>query len=89
MQMDLIQSAAHFRTPIGTGLEILAALRNRISGMALPHFVVDLPGGRGKVPLLPDSVERIDREEPPSGTTEERSVPIRCCQEKMRRWRDG
>jgi len=63
MQMDLIQSAAHFRTPIGTGLEILAALRNRISGMAIPHFVVDLPGGRGKVALLPNSVERIDQEE--------------------------
>lgn len=63
MQMDLIQSAAHFRTPILTGLEILAALRNRISGMAIPHYVVDLPGGRGKVPLLPNSVERIDREE--------------------------
>lgn len=59
MQMDLIQGASHFRTPLRTGLEILASLRNRISGMAIPHFVIDLPGGRGKVPLVPDWVEEI------------------------------
>ena len=63
MQMDLIQGAAHFRTPLSTGLEILAALRNHISGMAIPHFVIDLPGGRGKVPLVPDWVEGIDEGE--------------------------
>jgi lysine 2,3-aminomutase len=60
MQMDLTQGTAHFRTPLSTGLRILDSLRNRISGLAMPHFVVDLPGGRGKVPLAPNSVERID-----------------------------
>jgi lysine 2,3-aminomutase len=60
MQMDLTRGTAHFRTPLGTGLSILDALRNRISGLAMPHFVVDLPGGRGKVPLVPNGVERID-----------------------------
>jgi lysine 2,3-aminomutase len=61
MQMDLIQGAAHFRTPLSTGLGILSLLRNRISGLAMPHFVVDLPGGRGKVPLVPDCIEAVDQ----------------------------
>jgi lysine 2,3-aminomutase len=59
MQMDLTQGTAHFRTPISTGLEILHALRNRISGLAIPHLVIDLPGGRGKVPLLPSTIEKV------------------------------
>ncbi len=59
MQMDLARSTAHFRTPINTGLRILRKLRNRISGAAMPHFVVDLPGGRGKIPLLPNMIREI------------------------------
>jgi lysine 2,3-aminomutase len=59
MQMDLARSTAHFRTPISTGLRILRKLRNRISGPAMPHFVVDLPGGRGKMPLLPNMIREI------------------------------
>ncbi len=60
MQMDLTRGAAHFRTPLSSGLSILKSLRNRISGLAMPHFVIDLPGGRGKVPLVPDSVEGLE-----------------------------
>lgn len=60
MQMDLTRGTGHFRTPIGTGLKILAELRNRISGLALPHFVIDLPGGHGKVPLIPNYIEGIE-----------------------------
>lgn len=63
MQMDLTQSAAHFRTPLSKGLEIVGSLRNHVSGMAIPHFVIDLPGGRGKVSLVPDRVEAIDEGE--------------------------
>ncbi len=59
MQMDLTRSTAHFRTPVGTGLRILKHLRNRISGLAMPHFVIDLPGGNGKVALVPQVVRRI------------------------------
>ncbi len=59
MQMDLTASTAHFRTPISTGLRLLRKLRNRISGPAMPHFVVDLPGGRGKIPLLPNMIREI------------------------------
>jgi lysine 2,3-aminomutase len=59
MQMDLTASTAHFRTPISTGLAILQSLRNHISGLAVPQYVVDLPGGHGKIPLLPNSIMRI------------------------------
>lgn len=57
-QMDLVRGTAHFRTPLSTGLEIIRALRGHVSGMAVPHFVIDLPGGKGKVPIMPDPVER-------------------------------
>jgi lysine 2,3-aminomutase len=60
MQMDLTEGTAHFRTPVSSGLNILKILRNRISGLAMPHFVIDLPGGRGKVPLVPGSVVAIE-----------------------------
>ena len=60
MQMDLTSGTSHFRTPLSTGLDMLPVLRNRISGPAMPHFVVDLPGGRGKVPLLPSQVLGIE-----------------------------
>lgn len=57
-QMDLVRGTAHFRTPISTGLEIMRALRGHCSGLAVPHYVIDLPGGKGKVPILPDAMER-------------------------------
>jgi lysine 2,3-aminomutase len=57
-QMDLVKGTAHFRTPISKGLEIIRALRGHVSGMAVPHYVIDLPDGKGKVPILPDSVEQ-------------------------------
>jgi lysine 2,3-aminomutase len=56
-QMDLVQGTAHFRTSVRTGLEIVRGLRGHISGLAVPHYVIDLPGGKGKVALLPDDVE--------------------------------
>ncbi|MDT8418921.1 MAG: KamA family radical SAM protein [Desulfuromonadales bacterium] len=56
-QMDLTRGTGHFRTPVKKGLEIMQALRGPVSGMAIPHYVIDLPGGRGKVPLLPEYVE--------------------------------
>ncbi len=59
MQMDLTAGTGHFRTPISTGLRILLELRNRISGLAVPQFVIDLPGGYGKVPLLPNTMRAI------------------------------
>jgi len=55
---DLVKGTSHFRTTVDTGLEIIRGLRGFISGMAVPHFVIDLPGGKGKVPVLPDNTER-------------------------------
>lgn len=57
-QMDLVRGTAHFRTSVNTGLEIIRALRGHISGLAIPHYVIDLPGGKGKVAILPDDMER-------------------------------
>ncbi len=55
-QADLAQGIGHFRTPVEKGLEIIQALRGWTSGMAVPHFVIDGPGGGGKIPLLPNYV---------------------------------
>lgn len=55
-QCDPIKGSAHFRTPVEKGLEILRGLRGHTTGYAVPTFVVDAPGGGGKIPLLPDSV---------------------------------
>jgi lysine 2,3-aminomutase len=55
-QCDPISGSAHLRTPVSVGLEIIAGLRGHTTGYAVPTFVVDAPGGGGKIPLLPDSV---------------------------------
>jgi lysine 2,3-aminomutase len=55
-QCDPIPGSAHFRTPLEKGLEIIRNLRGFTSGYAIPHFVIDAPGGGGKIPLLPDYV---------------------------------
>jgi lysine 2,3-aminomutase len=53
-QGDLAQGTGHLRTPLSAGIEILAAMRGRTSGLAIPHLAVDLPGGGGKVTLQPE-----------------------------------
>lgn len=55
-QCDPILGSGHFRTSIKKGLEIIKGLRGYISGYAVPTYVVDAPGGGGKVPLLPEYV---------------------------------
>lgn len=52
-QCDLSLGISHFRTSLGRGIQIIEALRGHTSGLAVPTFVVDLPGGGGKVPLSP------------------------------------
>lgn len=54
LQCDMAQGITHFRTPLRVGLEIMDHLRGRIGGMGVPDFVVDLPGGGGKIELVPD-----------------------------------
>jgi lysine 2,3-aminomutase len=55
-QCDLIPGSSHFRTTIEKGIEIIENLRGHTSGYAVPQFVVDAPGGGGKIPILPDYV---------------------------------
>ncbi len=55
-QMDVAQGLEHLRTPLQQGVEILEQLRGHTSGLAVPHFAVDLPGGGGKVTLQPQYV---------------------------------
>jgi lysine 2,3-aminomutase len=57
-QMDLVRGTRHFRTRVEKGIEIMEALRGHTSGLATPYFVIDLPGGKGKVPIVPDYVKR-------------------------------
>lgn len=58
-QADLVQGTDHFRTRVEEGLEIIRALRGHTSGMAVPAFVIDAPGGGGKIPLLPDYLQSL------------------------------
>eukprot|EP01022_Parablepharisma_sp_SALTPOND_P035879 TRINITY_DN9688_c0_g1_i1.p1 TRINITY_DN9688_c0_g1~~TRINITY_DN9688_c0_g1_i1.p1 ORF type:complete len:429 (+),score=159.77 TRINITY_DN9688_c0_g1_i1:1159-2445(+) len=55
-QCDPISGSAHFRTPVSKGLEIISGLRGHTSGYAVPTFVIDAPGGGGKVALYPESM---------------------------------
>jgi lysine 2,3-aminomutase len=58
LQCDPVTGTAHLRTPVDTGVQILDHLRGRVSGLAIPQLVVDLPGGGGKVTLTPDRLVR-------------------------------
>jgi lysine 2,3-aminomutase len=53
-QCDLVEGAGHFRTPVAKGVEIIEGLRGHTSGYAVPVFIVDAPGGGGKIPVGPN-----------------------------------
>ena len=55
-QCDLSMGISHFRTTIARGIEIMESLRGHTTGMAVPTFVVDAPGGGGKIPVMPNYV---------------------------------
>ena len=61
-QCDLIRGSSHLRTPVARGIEIIESLRGFTSGYAVPQFVIDAPGGGGKVPLNPGYVLYHDAE---------------------------
>ena len=50
---DLVRGTGHFRVSIARGRELMRALRGRLSGLAQPTYVLDVPGGHGKVPIGP------------------------------------
>ncbi len=62
-QMDLITGGAHFKVDVRKGIEIIQALRGHTTGYAVPQYVIDAPGGGGKVPINPDYVEKLTEDE--------------------------
>ena len=60
LQCDPVRGSAHFRTSVEKGIELIRSLHGRISGLAVPQYVIDAPGGGGKVPIL--GAEQIRRD---------------------------
>jgi lysine 2,3-aminomutase len=56
LQLDPIKGSSHFRTPVMRGLELIESLRGHTSGYAVPAYIIDSPGGGGKVQLTPDAI---------------------------------
>ena len=61
-QMDLIKGSAHLSVPVAKGLEIIKGLRGHTTGYAVPQYVIDAPGGGGKVPINPETVVQRNEE---------------------------
>jgi hypothetical protein len=62
-QADVVAGAEHFRTAVTKGVEIIRALRGWTSGLGVPHYVIDAPGGGGKIPILPEYVQSVTESE--------------------------
>ena len=62
-QCDPISGSSHFRTSVEKGLEIIRGLRGFTSGYAVPTYVIDAPGGGGKIPVMPEYVTGRDSSE--------------------------
>jgi lysine 2,3-aminomutase len=58
---DPVEGTQHFRVPLKTGLEIMRTLRGNVSGTGIPQYMIDLPGGGGKVPLLPQYIKEENK----------------------------
>ncbi|CAN2048382.1 L-lysine 2,3-aminomutase [Candidatus Magnetomoraceae bacterium gMMP-1] len=56
-QLDTVKGTVHFRTSLDSGLKIMDSLRGYTSGMCVPQYMIDLPGGGGKIPLLPEYIK--------------------------------
>jgi lysine 2,3-aminomutase len=66
-QLDAAPGTARFHVPIEEGRRLLAQLRGRVTGLAWPTYVLDIPGGHGKVPIGPEYLEADDRVRDPAG----------------------
>jgi lysine 2,3-aminomutase len=73
-QLDPAPGTARFHVPIAEGQRLLAALRGRVTGLAWPTYVLDIPGGHGKVPLMP-SYARGDSVTDPAGNRHKLAAP--------------
>lgn len=56
LQMDPVAGTSHLRTPLARGLELMGELQGKVTGIAMPKFICDTPGGKGKVPLSPNPI---------------------------------
>ena len=56
---DLIEGSGHLRVPVARGIELIRSLRGHTTGFAVPQYVIDAPGGGGKVPVNPEYVEAV------------------------------
>jgi lysine 2,3-aminomutase len=74
-QLDSAPGTARFHVPIEEGRRLLSELRGRVTGLAWPTYVLDIPGGHGKVPIGPDYLGRDDDVRDPGGT----NFPLRPC----------
>jgi len=61
-QADMVRGTNHFRTSVEEGIEIIRALRGHTSGLGVPAYVIDAPGGGGKIPILPDYLQDLGEE---------------------------
>ena len=61
-QCDLVEGSSHLRTEVSAGINIIRGLRGNTTGYAIPQFVIDAPGGGGKIPINPNYVESVDKE---------------------------
>jgi lysine 2,3-aminomutase len=66
-QLDPAPGTAHFHVPVAEGRRLLAALRGRVTGLAWPTYVLDIPGGFGKVPIGPDYLDQDGTVRDPAG----------------------
>jgi len=57
--LDQTRGTSHFRVPVERGLEIIAGMRGQVSGLGIPQYVIDPPGGEGKIPLLPENLLEV------------------------------
>jgi lysine 2,3-aminomutase len=62
-QTDLTKGTNHFRARVEVGIQIIQALRGHTTGFGVPQFVIDAPGGGGKIPLMPEYLQKIDENE--------------------------
>jgi lysine 2,3-aminomutase len=62
-QMDLVKGTYHFRTRVETGINIMESLIGHTSGLAVPRYVIDSPGGGGKIPIQPNYIHSMKDDE--------------------------
>ncbi|HAG11783.1 MAG TPA: lysine 2,3-aminomutase [Desulfotomaculum sp.] len=75
-----VQGTCHFQTSIAQGLNIIESLRGHTSGLAIPTFVVNAPGGLGKIPIMPNYIKKIQKNKVLLRTWEGKLVQIEDCQ---------